>query len=48
MSNDITYCENKKCRYRKCYRHWNNRLKGMPYYSVAELEGTEYCEKREQ
>ena len=44
---DITFCSNRKYKNKTCERnqcHMNLWVK--PYYSVADLENTEYCPKK--
>ena len=45
MCQDITFCGNKKCKYKKCERHYSkiDWKIGRPYRSFAMLEGTKYC-----
>ena len=47
MKRDITFCSNQKCRLKRCKRHLSNAPKNSEI-SMAELEGTEYCPKREK
>ena len=47
MSQDITFCDNKKCKRKSCERHRSrvNWAVGRPYRSFADLENTRYCPK---
>lgn len=45
MSQDMTFCDNKKCKYTKCKRHYSKIDWSImpPWRSFASLEGTKYC-----
>ena len=44
---DVTFCNNDKCKHKTCFRHLCHN--GNPYWtSLAELEDTEYCIKKEK
>lgn len=46
-SEDITFCFNRKCTYKKCFRNPKN-IKQMIPHSFAFLEGTDHCPKKEK
>lgn len=48
MSEDITFCMNRKCNIMKCMRNPKhiNQANRKQYHSFAFLEGTEDCLKR--
>lgn len=46
-SQDMTFCNNKKCKETKCDRHHSHIDWSIapPWRSFAEFEGTKYCRK---
>ena len=49
-SDDITYCDNRRCNLKSCERH-PRRIRLAPVtktFSFAHLEGTEFCIKEER
>lgn len=49
-SDDITWCDNRKCTCMKCelnVKHRRSEL-GKYNYSVAHFEGTQYCAKMQR
>ena len=46
-NDDITFCANGSCRITSCDRHLNNYRGYKIYISIADLEGTVYCVKKE-
>lgn len=45
MSQDITFCNNKRCKVEKCDRHYSkiNWSVLPPWRSFADFEGTKQC-----
>lgn len=45
MNQDMTFCGNKKCKYKKCDMHYSkiNWIVGSPYRSFAMYNGTKVC-----
>lgn len=37
---DRTYCDNKECPFKDCFRHISNRPKLYKYLSIADYSGT--------
>ena len=50
MSQDMTFCSDKKCKLKKCELNpcHINWAVGMPYRSFADFANTKYCLKNEQ
>ena len=46
-SEDITFCFNRKCTYKACFRNPKN-IKQMIPHSFAYLENTDYCPKNKK
>ena len=45
MNEDITFCNNQKCRFMSCERNPKHIKNHYMYHSFAALEGTEHCLK---
>jgi hypothetical protein len=45
MSDDRTFCSNKKCKYIECELNQNNIRDTWKNRSVTDYENTEYCKK---
>ena len=43
MNEDITFCDNKKCKVKRCFRNPKNIEHFYIPHSFASLEGTDYC-----
>lgn len=43
MSEDITFCDNQKCKVTRCFRNPKNIKHFEIPHSFASLEGSEYC-----
>lgn len=43
MSEDITFCDNTKCKVKKCFRNPKNIKHFEIPHSFASLEGTDLC-----
>jgi hypothetical protein len=48
--NDITWCDNQKCKLKSCFRNQKNLKPATTrrLISIAHLEGTEYCPKEKE
>ena len=49
-SDDITWCDNRKCTVTDCQMNQVHRRKNSlkPYYSCSHFEGTQYCIKTQK
>lgn len=43
MSEDITFCDNQKCKVTRCFRNPKNIKHFEIPHSFASLEGSDYC-----
>ncbi|MGN1130219.1 MAG: hypothetical protein ACI4Q8_02615 [Ruminococcus sp.] len=43
MNEDITFCDNRKCKNKKCFRNPKNIKHFEIPHSFASLKGTDYC-----